>query len=169
VGMSADDALPSDPLPSDALPSGPLPSADRRPPMSDGRFRALIAVAVAVAVVAIVIGGRATQTGSQDPARTPDIVERLIPGAGDEVLQQFEVGIDLAPGYEGALTINGVAIPTGELRIVRAQNEVHFQPGEGKVITELLAGPNCAVATVWKSALGRGADDQTFRWCFEAA
>ena len=136
--------------------------------MPDGRYRALIAVAVAVAVAAIVVGGRATQTGSQDPVRTPDVVERLIPGAGDEVVQQFEVGIDLAPGFEGTLTINGVEIPSDELRVVREQNEVHFQPGEGKVITQLLAGPNCVVATVWRSSLGRGADDQTFPWCFEA-
>ena len=153
----------------DASLTPPLPSGGRRPPMSDGRYRTLVAVAVALAVVAIVIGGRATQTGSQDPVRTPDVVERLIPGAGDAVVRQFDVGIDLAPGYEGGLAINGVPIPVDELRIAREQNEVHFQPGEGKVITELLAGRNCVVATVWKSSLGPGADDRTFQWCFDAA
>jgi hypothetical protein len=140
--------------------------------MPDGRYRALVAVAVAAALLAIVLGVRATQTGSQDPVSVsgrPEVIEHLIPGAGDEVVQQFQVGIDLAPGYEGALTINGVAIPDDELRIVKQQNQVFFQPGEGKVITELRAGPNCVEATVWRSALGRGADDESFQWCFEAS
>ena len=152
--------------------TAPHPSADRRPPMSEARYRALIGVAVAGALVAIVLGVRATQTGDKDPVTVsgrPDVVEHLVPRAGAEVLQQFEVGIDLAPGYEGALAVNGVEIPEDELRLVPQQNQVFFQPGEGKVLTELQAGPNCIEATAWRSSLGRGADDETFQWCFEAA
>jgi hypothetical protein len=139
--------------------------------MPQGRYRAIVTIAVAVALLAIVLGVRATRTGSEDPINVsarPEVVEHLIPGKGDEVVQQFEVGIDLAPGYEGGLTVNGIPIPEEELRIVREQNQVFFQPGEGKVITELDAGPNCVAATVWRSAIGPGEADETFQWCFEA-
>src|SRR5436190_9391210 len=57
------------------------PSFGRRTPMPTGRYRALIGLAVAVAVLAIVLGVRATQTGSHDPVRTPDVVEHLVPGS----------------------------------------------------------------------------------------
>jgi len=91
------------------------------------------------------------------------------PGAGDDVIRQAEIGIDLAPGYEGTLVVNGVEIPTDELRLVPAQHQVFFAPGEGKVVERLNAGPNCAMAVVWKSSLGRGTvNDESFTWCFEA-
>ena len=144
----------------------------RRPRMSDTRFRLLIAVMVATAGVALYAGVRATDTGGEDPVTVsgrPDVVEHLVPGAGDEVIRQAELGVDLAPGYDGTLLVNGVEIPTEELRRVPEQNQVFFTPGEGKVVEKLNAGPNCASAIVWKASAGRGtADDQSFRWCFEA-
>jgi hypothetical protein len=140
--------------------------------MSDTRFRLLIAVMVATAGVALYAGVRATDTGGEDPVTVsgrPDVVEHLVPGAGDEVIRQAELGVDLAPGYDGTLLVNGVEIPTEELRRVPEQNQVFFTPGEGKVVEQLNAGPNCATAIVWKASAGRGtADDQTFSWCFDA-
>ena len=92
-----------------------------------------------------------------------------MPGAGDEVVRQAELGVDLAPGYEGALAVNGVEIPTEELRLVPEQNQVFFTPGEGKAVEQLRAGPNCAEAVMWRASAGRGtADDLSYRWCFEA-
>jgi hypothetical protein len=145
---------------------------DRRPRLSDGRFRLLIIAMVVAAFAALYAGVRATDTGDSDPVSVsgrPDVVEHLVPGAGDEVIRQAELGIDLAPGYEGALVLNGVEIPTDELRLVPEQNQVFFTPGEGKVVERLNAGPNCAMAIVWKASAGRGtADDQSFTWCFDA-
>ena len=95
--------------------------------------------------------------------------ERLIPREGDEVIRQAELGIDLAPGYEGALVLNGVEIPDDELRVVAPQNQVFFTPGEGKAVEALHAGSNCAQAVVWRSSEGRGtANDRTVTWCFDA-
>ncbi len=148
------------------------PMAGRRAPLPTALYRVIIAAAVLAAGAAIVLGVQATQTAKKEPVTVsgrPDVVEALIPREGDEVVQQFEVGIDLAPGYEGGLTVNGVGIPTEELRLVPQQNQVFFKPSEGSVITELLAGENCVVATVWKSSEGRGLRDQTFQWCFEAS
>jgi hypothetical protein len=144
------------------------PSPDHPPRMSEGRYRLLIAVLVVGALAALFAGVRATDTGEDDPV-SPDIVEHLKPGEGDEVIRQAELGIDLAPGYEGTLVINGIEIPDDELRLVPEQNQVFFTPGEGKVVEALHAGPNCAQAVVWRSAQGRGtADDRSFTWCFEA-
>ena len=138
-------------------------------PMSQGRYRALIALLVGGAVLALVAGILVTDTDEADDTPQSDIVERLIPKANDEVLRQAELGIDLAPGYDGTLSVNGVAIPVEDQRRVPEQNEVFFTPGEGKAVERLQAGPNCATATVWKAADGPGtANDQTVTWCFEA-
>lgn len=143
------------------------PSPDHPPRMSEGRYRLLIAVLVVGAFAALFAGVRATDTGEEDPFN-PDVVERLIPRAGDEVIRQAELGIDLAPGYEGALVVNGVEIPTDELRLVPEQNQVFFTPGEGKAVEALHAGPNLVVALVWRSAQGRGTADDQVTWTFEA-
>ena len=85
------------------------------------------------------------------------------------MLRQAELGIDLAPGYDGTLAVNGIDIPVEDQRRVPEQNQVFFTPSEGKAVEELRAGPNCASATVWKAAEGPGtANDRTFSWCFEA-
>lgn len=140
----------------------------RRP--SSLRYRLAVAAALAVAALALFAGIRATETGDDAPPSVngrPDVVEHLYPRSGAEALQQTEIGIDLAPGYEGALSLNGTAIPTDELRLVPEQNQVFFSPGPGRVVEALRAGNNCVTATVWRSADGPGARDLTFSWCFD--
>lgn len=148
-----------------------MPTPDHRPAMSDGRHRLLVGVLVVGACAALYAGVRATDTGEDDVAVSGgrDVVEHLVPGNGDDVIRQAELGIDLAPGFEGAITLNGVPIPEEELRIVAEQNQVFFTPGEGKAVERLQAGANCALATVWRSSEGRGtANDRSFTWCFNA-
>jgi hypothetical protein len=138
-------------------------------PMSQGRYRVLLALLIVGAAVALIVGIAITDTSESDDTAQSDIVERLIPRPNDEVLRQAELGIDLAPGYDGTLAVNGVDIPIEDQRRVPEQNEVFFTPGEGKAVEQLLAGPNCATATVWKAAEGPGtSNDRTFTWCFEA-
>jgi len=138
-------------------------------PMSKGRYRALLAALLIGAVVALGIGIAVTDTTDPDDAAQSEIVEHFVPNANDEVLRQAELGIDLAPGYDGTLAVNGVAIPVEDQRRVPEQNQVFFTPAEGKAVEQLLAGPNCVIATVWRAADGPGtANDRTFRWCFEA-
>ncbi len=140
--------------------------------MAEGRYRLLVALLVAAALAALYAGVRATDTGGDDGVAVrgqPEVVERLIPGRGDEVIRQAELGIDLGPGFEGALVVNGAPIPDEQLRLVPEQNQVYFTPGDGKAVEQLRAGPNCVEAIVWKSSQGRGtADDRSFTWCFEA-
>lgn len=128
-------------------------------------------LAIVVAGGALFAGIRATETGDRDPViinGRPDVVEHFLPRQGAQALHQTEVGIDLGPGYEGTLLINGVTIPDDELRIVAEQNQVFFLPGPGRTFESLPAGRNCITALVWKSAVGRGgASDLIFDWCFD--
>ena len=85
---------------------------------------------VAAATMAVAV--MRTNTDEDTPAAVagrPDVVEHLIPPNGTQQQRQSELGIDLAPGYEGALSVNGVSIPTDELRLVPEQNQVFFTPG----------------------------------------
>jgi len=72
------------------------------------------------------------------------------------------VVVDLAPGYEGELTINDIAVPVS---VIPALNRIEYRPGPGKEIERLQAQINRARVTYWRSALGR---DQAanFAWSF---
>ena len=71
------------------------------------RDRLLIAGAIALAagliVVAVAVGGE-----SGDCPGKPAAIESLTPGCGAAALQLDVVAVDLAPGYEGELTIKDV-------------------------------------------------------------
>jgi hypothetical protein len=137
--------------------------------MSQRRYRLVVGGLVVAAAIACVVGFLATDADQPEQVSQSEIVERFVPKPNDEVVRQFELGVDLAPGYDGTLTVNGVAIPVEEQRRVPEQNEVYYTPGDGKAVERLNAGPNCVAATVWKSADGPGTpNDQTFTWCFEA-
>jgi hypothetical protein len=147
-----------------ALPANPDRAA------SDRRFRLLVALGVAVAAAAMIAAIVRTSTDEDTPPTASGkrtVVEHLIPLNRAEVLRQAELGVDLAPGYEGTLIVNDLEIPQDELRLVPEQNQVFFTPGEGKVIEELPAGRNCVVALAWRSEVGRGPDDERTTWCFD--
>jgi hypothetical protein len=147
-----------DPAPS---PSGPTSSL---------RYRIGVTVAVLVAIGALVAGVRATQTGEDEAPLVngrADVVEHFVPRQGAEALQQAEVGVDLAPGYEGTLLVNGTQIPDDELRRVPEQNQVFFAPGPDRTFEALPPGENCVTGIAWKSADGRGPADVSFQWFFQ--
>ena len=149
----------------------PSPLApDPAPRPVSWRYRAFVAVALLVAGAALVVAVQATQTDEERPAVVngrADVVEHVYPRNGAEVLRQVEIGIDLAPGHEGRLVVNGEAIPEEDLRLVPEQNQVFFLPGPGKALETLPSGTTCVVATVWRSAEGRGVDDLSVQWCFD--
>ena len=146
----------------------PTPALPPMPP-SSWRYRIGVTVALLVAAAALYAGVRSTETSDDAVVNSrPDVVEQIIPRRGAEALRQSEIGIDLATGYEGGLILNGTAIPTDELRLEPAQNQVFFAPGEGRSFAALPAGQNCVTAVVWKSADGPGTpSDLNFTWCFD--
>jgi hypothetical protein len=108
-------------------------------------------------------------------------IEALIPAPGSEVLRQSQVGVDLAPGFEAELVINGVQIPPDELNVLRDAddpqqsasqtgafgttiNRFTYQPLEGRAVPELQGDENCVVATFWATADPTNID--TVEWCF---
>jgi hypothetical protein len=148
--------------------TSPITNAPRSP--ADRRYRLFMVGGIAIAIVAFVLAIWRTNTDDAVPADVasqPDVVERLIPPQDTEHLRQSEIGIDLGPGYQAILFVNGVEIPAGQTRVVDAENQYFFAPGEDTVIEELGAGRTCADALVWKSEDGRGAKDQRFHWCFD--
>ena len=93
------------------------------------------------------------------------IIEQLEPAPDNKVLQQSTVGIDLAPGYEASLTLNGTPLPDDELTVVPQLSQYRYTPGAGKTFETLPTGNNCIVATYWQTALGP-TQSSTRSWCF---
>ncbi len=118
---------------------------------------------IAIAVVCVVIAARlgTSDTSQLDGGR----IQRLIPTPNSKILQQDLVGIDLAPGYEASLTLNGVPLPLDQTYVVPQTNLVTFRAGPGKVFETLPAGQNCVVATYWQSAFGPTVTSNR-SWCF---
>lgn len=123
------------------------------------------------AVGLIVVAGRIATGGDggdvvveQNPG-----VQGLIPERGAEILQQGRVGADLAPGWEGRLSINGTEIPDNQIATDRREdlNYLVFQPGEGRAIEALDPAANCAEVVVWRIEDGPERSQSPLRWCFE--
>ena len=133
--------------------------------------RFVILLLLAVAAASFALAGRYGQTGSDDIRAVDAAVEQLVPDDGSPgVLRQAEIGIDLATGWTGILTINGVEIPEDQLRRNDPLNQVFFQPGEGKEIEQLAPGTVVAVATIWRPVAGETRDDaRTVVWRFRVA
>jgi hypothetical protein len=144
-----------------ATPETPEDTAETRPagPSATATWvrRGVIAVLLAGAVAVLAIGGRDADTDGVTTDRDPAIVSQF-PMPGATALRQTEIGATLRPGYDGRLVINGVEIPEDqmmgaidpasvtpeELRRFgirpNNRNTVFFNPGPGKVITELPNG-----------------------------
>ena len=137
------------------------------------RDRAIIALSIAVAFVAF---GLAATSGAQDgediSVTQNPAIDALIPERESEILQGDQIGIDLAEGFAGALTIEtsdgrNIPIPTDEIDSNFQDNLglVVFRPGEGRVLEALPPQSNCVTAIFWP--IINPEDQQSIRWCFE--
>src|SRR6201999_183785 len=82
------------------------------------------------------------------------VIRELTPANNSKILQQEMIGIQLQPGYDASLAVNGIAIPDDQLHKVPATNEVDFTPGPNQVFTAWPAGQNCINATYWAVVTG---------------
>jgi len=128
------------------------------------RRLALPLLAVAGLVV-IIIAGFLARTGS-DPV-TEVGIEAIFPTDGANILAQDRVGVDLAAGYAGELAVNGQTVPDTQLDQDNGLNQLVFHPGDGKVLTELKPGKNCAQITYWRLEDGRKSAETPLQWCFQ--
>jgi hypothetical protein len=93
------------------------------------------------------------------------IVERLIPAPGLKVLKQDAIGVDLAPGYEASLALDGVPIPTAQLTVIAPLGQYSLNPVVGSEFESLPTGNHCATVNYWR--IGDGPEQSTARsWCF---
>ena len=122
-------------------------------------YLALLAIAVGCIVLAARLG--TSDTSQLDGGR----IQRLIPTPGAKILQQDIIGIDMAPGYEASLVLNGIPLPLDQTYTVPQLNQVTFKAGPGKVYDTLPAGQNCLTATYWQSAFGPKVSSVR-SWCF---
>jgi hypothetical protein len=135
------------------------PKAPRAPrkPVPDWARRTFMGVVLLAAAAFFVYASSKAETGP--PGTDPDpVIISQFPGPGAKALRQTEVGVDLKPGYDGRLTINGIAIPEDQMvgavdpKTLSAdqlrrygirpnnRNHVFFLPGEGKAIEKLPQG-----------------------------
>jgi hypothetical protein len=123
---------------------------------------------IIVALLCVVAGSvYALVQKSQQNAISLDggIVEQLIPAPGLKVLKQDQIGVDLAPGYEAKLALDGVPIPDYQLTRVPALGLYTINPLIGSDFEALPTGNHCATVTYWRTTDGPESA-LTRSWCF---
>jgi hypothetical protein len=147
-------------------------------PAFSTRYKLTITALIASAAVLIGIAVWATDTENEDevavsgggeaPSGGP-VVEQTTPRDGSEALSQTQIGIDLAPGYDGRLVVNSVEVPDEDVDKDTNLNQIVFVPSEGKAVEELPSGQEtCVLALYWPLAEGEGgAGSGSYRWCFD--
>jgi hypothetical protein len=132
----------------------------------------------------VIAGFIAAQSSDEGPGIDNPAIEQLYPADGALVLRQSEVGVDLADGYTGELTIDGQALPTERVEPVAVPvgsvppilvtrfdpgvNTLLYLPQEGAPIEEFESGEHTATVTYWPEVDGRQAA-KVFSWTFRVA
>ncbi len=159
----------------DQAPSQTSPTHKTSTSRSSLRIRVSIAALILFGIAGLVVSALVSGEDDSDNAATASpAVDRVIPAAGDEVLQQQQVGVVLDPRYQmsslvifpGSGTTGAVDV-TDEVLHVEGLNRFEFNPGAGQLIEALSPDVNCAVATFVLIARPEEAD--TVRWCFSVS
>jgi hypothetical protein len=146
---------------------------------------------IAGGLVLVVAGVRASVTGDEQQ-NLPEAIQQIEPVRdATQVPNQSKVFVDLVTGYEAALVIDGIELPTvsfddaaaetppggtvgnGAPQLVLPPGAVFepgnvtltFNPGDDQLITEFSSGPHTATVLYWKIEDGRNAA-RTFSWTF---
>ena len=119
---------------------------------------------IAVAAIGGIVYAFSGPTTSDNP-KLPAAIEAVSPAGGDLDLRQTTVSADLAAGYDGYLTWDGVEIPEDDLQRVDALNTVTLRPQPDSDYVTLDPGPHCAGVVYWQ--IGQRRDQgSSYRWCF---
>lgn len=135
-------------------------------------LRRLVVAAALLVAGALVWYSASLKAEPESPTLTDSAVEMLVPARDTPTaIRQAEIGIDLAPGWDADLRINGVDIPEDEERDSPALNQVFFKPGPGKVIESLEPGPVQVTAIIWRPVDGETRDNgsRSVTWSFRVA
>ena len=137
--------------------AAPDPAAVRVDRLPTWARRSVVGLVLVVALGLLVWGAQSSGVGSRTPLN--EAIVNLTPLDGAQVPRQVTVGADLQPGYDGRLTVNGIAVPEEQMIGARDpslvdpqdlaengvrpnnKNAVFFRPGPGKVIEAFETGP----------------------------
>lgn len=150
--------------------------------------RSLLVASLALAVGLVLIGLAVVGSVTGDEAADlPDSIEDITPAPDAvQVLQQTQVVVDLAEGYEGQLSVDGVALDTIRLDELAAvdiepgeqvdvppgavfepgNGTLTFTPGEGTAVEAFAPGSHTVSVVYWRTIEGRDAA-RTYGWIFE--
>ena len=136
------------------------------------RHKLIMAAFVAAGLGFFVAAGVIGNSGSTDVSVVNNpAIDALIPNRGDQVLQQQQVGIDLASEFRLVqLTISPDArcrTPvdvTNQTRHVEGLQQYIYSPGDGLPVEKLAPNANCAVAIF--EEIARPGDFQDIEWSF---
>lgn len=171
-----------------ATPREPAPTNRRRRRTFDrGLF--ISSFVIACGIVLIIWGVTSAITG-EDGIDRPEAIETVQPVENAvQVLQQEQIIVDLQPGYEATLIIDGVELPTtviGQTEVDPGQQVepgqqidlpttavfdpgnavISFQPVEGAPIESLEQGTREATVVFWRIEDGPESA-RTYSWTFE--
>ena len=106
--------------------------------MSATRYRVILSIlGLLLALLAV---GAVILAPSGDVTELPEAVERFSPADGAIVQRQAALEIQLAPGYELELVVDGLLIPRAEMDITEQTGRYIFRPEAWKSIPEWLPG-----------------------------
>jgi hypothetical protein len=135
--------------------------------------RLIVAALLSFGVGMLVLAALSSGGNEDDISVTGNpAIDALIPERESEILRRDQIGIDLAEGFEAALTIETsdgrtIAIPSDQLDENFQDNlgKFLFKPGDDKVLDVFPPQANCVTATYWPIIDRESA--QIIRWCFE--
>ena len=148
-----------------------------------GWARRLLIVAVVLAAAGILYLANSVAITGSDAVPENRIVVNQFPLPNAIEPRQTEVRAELISGYEGSLTINGVAIPENELEGAidpdsvspeelrqygirpNNRNRVAFKPGPGKAVESLPQG-EVTVTVSWSKDRQPGVETGSSTWSF---
>jgi hypothetical protein len=134
--------------------------------------RVVVGLLLAAAAGLVVVIANNAVTGSDSVSSTrPASIDRLIPASGSQILRQGQVGVDLAPGYDAYLIVNGVEIrnqaseddPDGLTKSLTPEGyTITYAPGPGRRVESLLPDVNRVTAMVWRQEDGPSSASPTY-------
>lgn len=155
------------------------------------RARLLASLALAFGLALVVYGVLDAVTG-REQSKLPPQIERIQPAAGDRVLNQAPVVVDLADGYAGRLEVDGVAYPTVSTQIAEptgagadaaagdpvavvepdsvrfdaGTNTLTYQPRPGGTVERFDIGRHIVRVVYWRLVDGE-AVSRSYTWYFD--
>lgn len=150
--------------------------------------RKLVVASLAIAIGLVLVGlGLLVSVTGDEVTDLPEAIESISPAPdAEQILQQTQIVVDLAEGYEGQLTVDGVELETirlDELTPVDVEpgeqidvppgaifepgnGTLQFAPGQGTGVESFEPGTHSVLVTFWRTEDGRDGA-RSYGWTFE--